>query len=367
MTATANTIPDYRWVRTLRSADTLADDLGSLGAWVGPRAGPSKRTHGDKEDYVLRRLLVAWKEVGQLRFPLDVRAQRDQQGAPDFLLSSSNGTTLGVEVTEAGAQDYQAWLTRTARRPARGAGAFKEDGYVGDEPERKAACDILNAIKRKVANYDSGKYRTADGCDLLVYDNSETGWMADEQQVLNLIGQPDRLLGRFRQIHLVSGAIVFLDLFGADPPRVDVRPTYEIDYTGWISDQVERLRLGKKDELDLIHIAEELEDLAKKDRRALASKLRNLLHHLLKWQYQPKRRGTSWQKSIITARTEIEELLSDSPSLGGYLRDELEKQYFQAQKLAALDIRMDLKSFPKHCPYAIEQLLDPEYLPDAND
>ena len=104
---------DPRWFRTLNAPETLADDLGALGAWVGPRTGPDKRTHGQKEDYVLRRLLVAWKLTGRLRFPIEVRATTDEEGGPDFLLFGPDGQTLGVEVTEAGEEDYQAWLTRT--------------------------------------------------------------------------------------------------------------------------------------------------------------------------------------------------------------------------------------------------------------
>ena len=55
-----------RWQRTLFEPDTLADDLGIIGASVGPRTGPHKRTKGEKEDYVLRRLLAAWKISGRL-------------------------------------------------------------------------------------------------------------------------------------------------------------------------------------------------------------------------------------------------------------------------------------------------------------
>ena len=51
-----------RWHRKLESPDRLAENLGDLGVSVGPRTGPTKRTHGEKEDYVLRRLLIAWKK-----------------------------------------------------------------------------------------------------------------------------------------------------------------------------------------------------------------------------------------------------------------------------------------------------------------
>ena len=42
-----------RWSRTFREEATFSHDLGSVGAWVGPRAGPARRTQDQKEDYVL--------------------------------------------------------------------------------------------------------------------------------------------------------------------------------------------------------------------------------------------------------------------------------------------------------------------------
>ncbi len=271
-----------RWDREIRSADTLADDLGVLGSWVGPRTGPLKRTKGQKEDYVLRRLLVAWKKVGELRWPIHLRAQLDDDGLPDFLFTWPDGGTLGVEITEAGEEDYQRWLT-------------EEEAAVilFDASTSRRVEEIKRAIQRKTEKYDAGAYRDPEACDLLVYDNTAWGGFLDKRDLMSGLGRPNQLLGRFRQVHLVSGQIVVLDLFG-ELLCVDVSNTYEIDYAGWIFEQVERLRRGAASELDLAHIAEELEDLGRSERRALRSHLRDLLMHLLKWEHQPERRGVSW-------------------------------------------------------------------------
>jgi hypothetical protein len=45
--------------------------------------------------------------------------------------------------------------------------------------------------------------------------------------------------------------------------------------------------------------------LGKSERRALASYLRNLVMHLLKWEFHPERRTGSWRFSIDNARAEI--------------------------------------------------------------
>jgi hypothetical protein len=55
--------------------------------------------------------------------------------------------------------------------------------------------------------------------------------------------------------------------------------------------------------------------MGRSEKRALASHLRVLLLHLLKWQEQPARRGPSWRRSIRNARQEIEEIVAESPSL----------------------------------------------------
>ena len=112
--ASANREP--RWLLTLRGATSLDDDLGMLGTWVGPRTGPDRKTHGQKEDYVARRVLVAWRERGCLKFPVEVHAETEREGEPDFVLTRSDADSLGIEVTEAGEEIYQKWLTFTERR-----------------------------------------------------------------------------------------------------------------------------------------------------------------------------------------------------------------------------------------------------------
>lgn len=364
MAVAAKPASESRWRRAFQGRDRFADDLGSLGAWVGPPTGPDKRSHGEKDDYVLRRLLVAWRQAGRLRFPFQVSAPTDDKTEPDFVLAWPDGDTLGVEVTEAGEEDYQAWLTRVEWR-REGAPGAESAPFEASTPRTAAA--IRKSIGAKVRKFDNGWYRAPSACDLVVYDNTTWGGILDEDAVLAAIDRRGELVGRFRQIGLVTGPFVFLDLFGNEFRKVDVRNTYEIDYVNWIGDQVARMRRGATDELDLLHVAEELEDLARSDRRRLGSHLRNLLRHLLKWAFQPARRGKSWQRSITVARTEIEDLLSDSPSLGAHLLERLPKEYRRARKLAHFDTGFEIEIFPESCPYDVKQLLDADFLPNGGD
>ena len=101
-------------------------------------------------------------------------------------------------------------------------------------------------------------------------------------------------------------------------PLSEPRPDrYEADLVAWAEANAALLRQGRLAEIDVEHIAEELEDVGKSERRALGSHLRNLMLHLLKWEFQDTRRGVSWQRSIHSARREIAVILADSPSLAG--------------------------------------------------
>jgi hypothetical protein len=70
---------------------------------------------------------------------------------------------------------------------------------------------------------------------------------------------------------------------------------YDRDFFEWTQCNAALLRAGQFDQADIQHIAEELEDMGKSERRRLESRLEVLLQHLLKWQIQPNRRSTSWQ------------------------------------------------------------------------
>ena len=142
-----------------------------------------------------------------------------------------------------------------------------------------------------------------------------------------------------------------------------LKSLYEKDFNLWTEAQTQALREKRFDDLDIPSLIEEISDLAKRDKKALRSHLRILLLHLLKWQYQPDKRSTSWSTSIANARIEIEDLLTDSPSLKPYLPSIQAKTYGQARLLATKETTLPLHQFPARCPYTLDQLLDPNFLP----
>ena len=95
---------------------------------------------------------------------------------------------------------------------------------------------------------------------------------------------------------------------------------YDEDFLAWTKQQAKALRAaataGSNLRLDWEHLAEEVEDLGKSDRRELRSQIRRIIRHLAKLQWSPAidpRRG--WRESIRDARSEIQDVLVDSPSL----------------------------------------------------
>ena len=133
------------------------------------------------------------------------------------------------------------------------------------------------------------------------------------------------------------------------------------DFYAWTLESAEHLRSGRLSQVNLERIAEELEEMGRSERHALSSHLKVLMLHLLKWRYQPSFRGVSWQLSITNARDEIDELLSDSPSLRGQLPALLARRYAAARQRAVLETGLPESTFPSDCPFSIEQLLDAAY------
>ena len=64
-------------------------------------------------------------------------------------------------------------------------------------------------------------------------------------------------------------------------------PTYEEDVVAWSSDQARLIRAGRFDELDIEHIAEEIEDLGKSEPDMVYSLARQIIQHLLLVEHSP--------------------------------------------------------------------------------
>ncbi|MFK0571585.1 DUF29 domain-containing protein [Endozoicomonas sp.] len=139
---------------------------------------------------------------------------------------------------------------------------------------------------------------------------------------------------------------------------------YEKDFDRWAQQQAQLLREGRFSELDTHNLAEEIKDMGKHESRALTSHLMQLLMHLLKWHYQPKRQSRSWQDSIINHRFQITGLLSENPGLKSQLPELYTKAYNQAKQLAEKQTDIAASTFPKQPPWSLDQIMTDGFLPE---
>ena len=142
---------------------------------------------------------------------------------------------------------------------------------------------------------------------------------------------------------------------------------HDQDFYAWANEQAGLLRAGRLSEADIEHIAEEIESMGKSEKRELVSRLRILLLHLLKWRFQPRRRGVSWEGSIINTRDELEDHLRDNPSLKPQLSTALETAYRRAVVDAGTESGFSKATFPHACPWTCDQIMDQDFWPEATN
>lgn len=140
---------------------------------------------------------------------------------------------------------------------------------------------------------------------------------------------------------------------------------YEADFFAWANEQAALLRAGKLSAADIEHIAEEIEDMGRAEQRELENRLKQLLLHLLKWRFQPERRGSSWQASIRIQRVEIAKHIKKNPSLKADIAETMSDAYEVAQIAAAGETGLLETVFPAECPWSYEQIMDAGFWPDA--
>ena len=150
---------------------------------------------------------------------------------------------------------------------------------------------------------------------------------------------------------------------------MDRNTAYDVDVLQWSLDQAAALRAGDFSRLDIKHLADEIEDVGKSEQRDLMSRMGVLLAHLLKWRYQPERLelgGRSWRDTIDIQRERIALALKKTPSLKATLRDTDWRQdaWLDAISLAASETALPRVAFPTECPWSMDQVLAPSWLPD---
>jgi hypothetical protein len=143
---------------------------------------------------------------------------------------------------------------------------------------------------------------------------------------------------------------------------------YDRDFFEWTQYNAALLREGRLDEVDVEHLAEQVEDLAMPFRQELKDRLEILLQHLLKWQFLYEWRDSGdhcWRATIDLQRLEVEDLLKDMPSLRETIEEDWYPAYRRAVSRAALESARPDDCFPASCPYTLEEILDKSFFPES--
>jgi hypothetical protein len=138
---------------------------------------------------------------------------------------------------------------------------------------------------------------------------------------------------------------------------------YERDLFEWSRRAAETLRGTRPEQADTDHLAEEIEDMGIRDLQPLDSRLEVLLAHLVKSRFQPEKRSSSWEKTVAVQRKGVARLLKKNPSLRRRIKMDLAENYEFAVRLAVIDTGLPKSHFPAECPFTVEQILGPEFLP----
>ena len=139
---------------------------------------------------------------------------------------------------------------------------------------------------------------------------------------------------------------------------------YDSDFYAWALDQAARIRALAVPGLDTENVAEEIESLGRSQKHELLGRSTVLPMHLLKWQFQPERRGASWQSTFTAQRMRIAVILRDSPSPRRTVPSVVAEADDDARELAAIETSLPLSIFPPACPWPPAEMLQKAWLPD---
>jgi len=144
---------------------------------------------------------------------------------------------------------------------------------------------------------------------------------------------------------------------------------YEEDFYAWTQQQAELLRrlppVGN--ELDLEHIAEEIEDLGRSDLRTAQSLCEHIIEHFLKLEYSGLNEPADhWRDEIVEWRLQLEKVLTRSILAKLDLPDRYRAALRLVRRLER-DVPGLSGRLPVECSYTLEQILgsrDEDWFPE---
>lgn len=186
---------EYGHQLQVQNSDDLKIKLSAIDCTV-PFKG---RKTEDRERYCLKVYLLELNRMNLLTFPLKI-IKPPKHSSPDFILKNGDGSTTGIEHTDATSENLQRATAiarqcpketyinlsffrhnqgKLSREQLKGGIILPREknynrGWEGDEDISDTVYFFKEAIFEKLKDLNKGHYLPADRYELLIYDNTQT-------------------------------------------------------------------------------------------------------------------------------------------------------------------------------------------------
>lgn len=143
-----------------------------------------------------------------------------------------------------------------------------------------------------------------------------------------------------------------------------MKDLYDRDFNLWTEQMAIAIRERNVNKMDWDNLLQEIEDMTASQKRALRSYTKRLIEHILKlkyWDAEFERCSNGWRGEVSNFRSEITDILQDSPSLNNYLKDNYNDWFkkvvdnYQNNRLFVIE---DFTTIP------LEKIMDDNYFGD---
>ena len=135
----------------------------------------------------------------------------------------------------------------------------------------------------------------------------------------------------------------------------------EIKELDFIYEEGERLLRGEPS-TDWKRLGRYLVNEGTSDKREVISYITVLMLHLLKCEYQPEKTSKSWHNSIEDSGDNLQIDIEKSKILYNCLKTRIDRAYTRARSKASRETNLPLSTFPKECPYIVDDLLNDNWI-----
>ncbi|MGF1567411.1 MAG: DUF29 domain-containing protein [Nodosilinea sp.] len=142
---------------------------------------------------------------------------------------------------------------------------------------------------------------------------------------------------------------------------------YDQDFHLWLQQTVQALKNRDLDHLDWENLIEEIDSMARSEKKELKSRLIVIIEHLLKlmfWDSEKAQNARGWRSTLIEQRSQLELVLDDSPSLKPWLDEVFLDCYGKARLQTLRKYELPQICFPEMAPFSLADALNPDFLPD---